>query len=258
MAGRFAVPPRRPAIRTLATRGAVAALVLLAACSRDRDRPQVTDSERAAYAAPADSTLTPAQVDLYLQTALAQLELIEAEAPGLRGEIAAAPETAPPAMKRWSDFLAATYVRAARRVGANPAEMEFVGARMHAVGTYLGTRASQASGKELAAILRAQAEGMRGTPGANPALVEGMLKQAEQAESQTVDPAPPRLQQNLDVLRRERANVSDATWTRIGRVSGGIGLMALGDMSDTTSTGVLAQLGEIRSLFEAALENRAP
>lgn len=187
---------------------------------------------------------------------LAQFELVKAEAPALRARIEAAEGAGDPAMKRWSDFLASAYVRAARRAGANPAEMEFVGERMQAVGRYLATRESQASGPKLAAVLREQAEGMRGQP-AMQGQVEMLLRSAEQAERQTVAPPPPRLQQNLEVLTRERRNVTDAMWGRIAQVSGGVGLMALGGMADTTSAGVVAQLDELGAVFQAALENRA-
>ena len=56
---------------------------------------------------------------------------------------------------------------------------------------------SQASGGQLGAILRAQAEALRGQPGAQ-AQVDMYLRAAEQAEAQAAPVIPPRVQQNLD------------------------------------------------------------
>lgn len=238
------------------------------ACFRDRDADahEISAAERAAFTAPADSTLTAEQVERYLRTMVAQFELIAAEAPSMRRQIAAGEDSAQAAQagarrdsptKRWSDFLAATYVRAARRADANPAEMEYVGDRMRQVSGYLSARQAQASGGQMAELLRQQAEALRTHPDVPPEQIRQMLQAAEASERQTVQPAPPSLQQNLDVLRRTRGNVTDAMWLRIAGVSGGVGLMALGDMADTTASGAVARLAELRELYTHALENRA-
>jgi hypothetical protein len=249
-------------------RAAVIVLVALgaAACrDRGRDAPEISAAERGAFTAPADSSLTQDQVERYLLTMLAQFDLAGTEVPAMRrlieaGEAGASenPEAARERpMKRWSDFLTATYVRAARRAGANPAEMEYVGDRMRWVGGYLSARQAQSSGGQLGTVLRQQAEAMRGQPGVTREQVDAMLQAAEQAERQTVQPAPPTVQQNLDVLRRGRGNVTDEMWIRIASVSGGVGLMALGDMADTTAAGPAAKIAELRELYTHALENRA-
>ncbi|HEX8319991.1 hypothetical protein [Longimicrobium sp.] len=247
-----------------------AAIFLGALCAtacRDRaaDAPEISAGERAAFTAPADSSLTPDQVDRYLRTMLAQFDLVTAEAPAMHrlieaGEAGASekPEAGRDRpMKRWSDFLTATYVRAARRADANPAEMEYVGDRMRWVSGYLSARRAQASGGQLATVLRQQAEAMRGQPGVTREQIDAMLQAAEQAERQTVQPAPPMLQQNLDVLRSGRGKVTDEMWIRIASVSGGVGLMALGDLADTTASGPAAKIAELRELYAHALENRA-
>jgi hypothetical protein len=243
--------------------GALAA----SACFRDRDAdsPEISVDERAAFTAPADSSLTPDQVERYLRTMLAQFELVAAEAPSMRRQIAAgdgavakqAGTGRDSPMKRWSDFLTATYVRAARRADANPAEMEYVGDRIRRVGGYLQGRQAQASGGQMAALLRQQAEALRSHADVPPEQIDQMLQAADAAERQTVQPAPPAVQQNLDVLRSTRGRVTEPTWVRVAAVSGGVGLMALGDMADTTASGPVAQLSELREMYTAALENRA-
>ena len=109
----------------------------------------------------------------------------------------------------------------------------------------------------MATLLRRQAEALRRHPDVPPERIDQMLQAADAAERQTVQPAPPRVQHNLDVLRSARGNVTEAMWIRIVGVSGGVGLMALGDMADTTAAGAVARLGELRDLYKAALENRA-
>lgn len=235
------------------------------ACFQDRDADSaaISAAERAAFTAPADSTLTPEQVDRYLRTMIAQFELITAEAPSMRRQIAAgeggvqADGRRESSMKRWSDFLTATYIRAARRADANPAEMEYVGDRMRQVSGYLSARQAQAAGGQMAVLLRQQAEALRNHPGVPPEQIRQLLQAADASERQTVQPAPPTLQQNLNTLRRARDNVTDAMWIRIASVSGGVGLMALGDMADTTAGGAVARLFELRELYTHALENRA-
>lgn len=243
----------------------VATLGTAACLDRAADGPEISADERLAFAAPRDSSLTPAQVERYLRTMLAQFDLVAEEAPAMRRLIATgkagATEKTKAArdrpMKRWSDFLRATYVRAARRADANPAEMEFVGDRMRWVSGYLAASRAQASGGQLAAVLRHQAEAMRGQPGVTGKQVDDMLQAARQAERQTVQPAHPTLQQNLDALRTARSNVTDDMWIRIASISGGVGLMALGDMADTTVSGPVAKIAELRQLYTHALENRA-
>lgn len=249
-----------------AIRGTLIGLLALAAsaCFRDRDAdsPEISAAERAAFAAPADSTLTPDQVERYLRTMLAQFDLLAAEAPAMRqrihaGELGHGEQPGAP-MKRWSDFLTATYVRAARKADASPAEMEYVGDRMKQVSGYLSARQAQASGPQMAALLRQQAAAMRRQPGVSPEHVDEMLRSADRTERETVQPPPRAVQQNLDVLRTTRGNVTPEMWIRITRVSGGVGLMALGDMADTTANGPVAQIRDLRKLYRQALENRAP
>ncbi|HYJ78347.1 MAG TPA: hypothetical protein VEW03_02000, partial [Longimicrobiaceae bacterium] len=50
----------------------------------DQDAPAtVTEREVASFRAPADSVITPAQVEAYLKTSLLQFDLIRREAPAL-------------------------------------------------------------------------------------------------------------------------------------------------------------------------------
>ena len=254
-------------------RGGAVALALAAlafgACGRDRaEAPdQPTAAERAAFRAPADSSLTPQQVERYLRTTLRQFELLRAEGPEVRERLAAAPQRpqalsgqrpgARPKSRQalWGDFVDAAFVRAARRLGYNPAELWFVRARMSAVSGHLLAAEAQASSGQTAALFRQQAEAMRGTPGVTPAQIDGMLKAAEQAEQQGARPTPPRLAQNLEALRRARGNLSDPAWRRIAGVAAGIGLSDLGTLPQAEAE---RRLNAFRELYRHALENREP
>jgi hypothetical protein len=239
----------------------------LGGCFRDRtvdESGEISEAEQAAFTAPADSSLTDAQVDRYLRTMLAQIELVQAEAPAAAREMtsAAAPMdtlTGKPMtrMARWSRFLEATHVRAARRAESNPAEMDFVAARLRAVGGYLSARQAQSGSAQAAAMFRDQAESMKGRPGVTQAQIDQLLQAAAQAEQQTPQAAPPRVQHNLQTLRSARPGITDAMWIQLASASGGEGLMTLGDLGDTTNVATTQRLSQLRDLYERAIENAA-
>jgi hypothetical protein len=257
---------------TRALRALALALVALSAsgCFRDRagDAPEVTAAEQAAFAPPADSSLTPEQVDRYLRTTLAQVERIRAEGAEARKQAAAQAERARArpatdsgprprsARALWGDFVDASFVRAARKLGYQPAEMWYVRGRMSAVGAHLtGTRMDASRGQAVG-LLREQAEAMRGTPGVTQAQIDAMLKAAEQAERQPAPGgAPPHLVQNLDALRRARPNLSPAAWVRVAAVASATGLS---DLSKASQADAGRALDGIEQLYTHALENREP
>jgi hypothetical protein len=238
------------------------------ACFRDRasDAGAPTEAEHTAFALPADSSLTAKQVDQYLRTTLAHFDMLQAEFPAMRNRVAAArqrPAAAPPGRPRpksasslWNDEVEAAYVRSARKLGYNPAELVYVRNRMSDVAGHLQAGDVQISTGDAAALLRQQAEAMRGTPGVAQADIDRMLKAADQAETQRVPPAKPRrLVQNLAALRQARGRLSEAAWARVARVAAGDGVSELGPVPEEQ---VGRTLDELRRLYRDALANREP
>lgn len=249
-------------------RGALALALLVAggACFRDdgTNDGKVTDAERAAFTAPADSSLSLGQVDQYLRTTLGQFRLLEAEGRAMRKQLEGTPPSAAPATKggrprspgaRWGEFVDATYVRSARKLRYNPAELLYVRRRMTEVAGHLQAGSQLVSSDQAATLYREQAEAMRGAPGVSQAHIDAMLKAAEQAERQRKAPATsPRVAQNLATLRRARANLSDATWRQVTTVGGG----GLRDLRNAQDAEARRKLDELRRLYEHALANREP
>jgi hypothetical protein len=249
-----------------------AALLLLAlgACFGDRgsnDSGELTASERAAFKPPADSSLTVAQVDEYLRTTLAQLELLRREGPAERARLATVQREraqSPAAAKGprrksrqalWGDFVDAAFIRSARKLRYAPAELLYVRRRISAVGGHLLAGEMHDSKDDAAALFRQQAEAMRSTPGVSQAQIDAMLRAAEQAERQTARPADPRLVRNVEVLRQAHAGVHDAAWSSIAGVAAGVRITELGKAPEAEFT---RGLDELRRLHLDALENRGP
>lgn len=244
-------------------------LLALSACFGDRssDSGELTAAELAAFKAPADSGLTVKQVDAYLRTTLAQLELLRKEGPATRERLATIQRdrTQPPVSAKgprpksrqalWGDFVDAAFIRSARELRYAPAELLYVRGRISAVSGHLLAGEMHASKDDAAALFRQQAEAMRGTPGVSKAQVDAMLQAAEQAERQTARPADPRLVQNLGVLRRAHAAVGEAGWGRVAGVAAGVEMSELGDAPEEEFT---RRLDDLRQLHQDALENRGP
>jgi hypothetical protein len=231
----------------------------------------VTEAEQAAFTPPADSSLTPEQVEHYLRTSLTQFDLIRAEAPALHQQVANMDQRAKSggvlsglrnaaeginAMAHWGDLIGGSYVRSARTLHYNPAEMEYVRERMQAVSGYLMARPMQDMGKQMAAQLRQQAEAMRGQPGVDQSQIDAMLSSAAEAEKNAQDNASPAIRQNLTALRANRDKVTDPMWTQIGLAGGGMGLMALTGLGDPADTATTRKLNEFRQVYTDALNNR--
>lgn len=237
-----------------------------------RSEGSVTESERTAFTPPADSSLTPQQVEAYLRTSLTQFDLIRSEAPKLHQQVAEMEERGKSgglisglrnaaegigAMSHWADLVGGSYVRSARTLKYNPAEMEYVRERMAAVSGYLMTKPMQDAGKQMAQQLRQQAEAMRGQAGVDQAQIDQMLQSAAEMEkSASESGVSPAIQQNLNTLKAARGNVTEAAWTQIGFAGGGMGLMALGGLGDPTDTATVRKLNEFRTLYTDALNNR--
>jgi len=233
----------------------------------------VTEAEASAFKAPADSSLTPQQVEAYLRTSLTQFDLIRSEAPALHQQVAEMEKRGKSgglisglrnaaegigAMSHWADLVGGSYVRSARTLKYNPAEMEYVRERMGAVSAYLMTKPMQEYGKQAAQQIRQSAEAMRGQPGVDQAQIDQMLQQAADAEKNAAESsnASPAIRQNLDALKRARGNVTEPAWQQIGFASGGMGILALSGLGDPADTATTRKLNEFRQLYTDALNNR--
>jgi hypothetical protein len=232
----------------------------------------VTEAEQNAFKAPADSSLTPQQVEAYLRTSLTQFDLIRSEAPALHQQVAEMEKRGKSggliaglrnaaegigAMSHWADLVGGSYVRSARTLKYNPAEMEYVRERMGAVSTYLMTKPMQDAGKQMAQQMRQQAEAMKGQPGVDQAQIDQMMQSAAEMEKNASESnISPAIRQNLDALRRARSNVTEPAWQQIGFASGGMGLLALSGLGDPADTATTRKLNEFRTLYTDALNNR--
>ncbi|SOD04095.1 hypothetical protein SAMN05216486_12311 [bacterium JGI 053] len=232
----------------------------------------VTEAETNAFKAPADSSLTPQQVEAYLRTSLTQFDLIRSEAPALHQQVAEMEKRGKSgglisglrnaaegigAMSHWADLVGGSYVRSARTLKYNPAEMEYVRERMGAVSTYLMTKPMQEYGKQAAQQMRQSAETLRGQPGVAQAQIDQMLQQAAEMEKNAQESnVSPAIRQNLDALKHARGNVTEPAWQQIGFASGGMGILALSGLGDPADTATTRKLNEFRQLYTDALNNR--
>ena len=237
-----------------------------------KSEASVTEAEQRAFTPPADSSITPQQVEAYLRTSLTQFDLIRSEAPALHQQVAEMEKRGKSgglisglrnaaegigAMGHWADLVGGSYVRSARTLKYNPAEMEYVRERMGAISAYLMTKPMQDAGKQAAQQMRQQAEAMRGQPGVDQAQIDQMLQSAAEMEKNaSQDNGSPAIRQNIDALHHARSQVTDAAWTQIGFASGGMGLLALSGLGDPADTATARKLTEFRALYTDALNNR--
>jgi hypothetical protein len=232
-----------------------------------------TEREVASFRAPADSVLTPQQVEAYLKTTLLQFDLVRAEAPRLHEEVARIEErgqrggviaglrnvaAGASLLATSADLIGGSFVRSARSLGYNPAEMEWVRERMIEVSGHLVMRPMLEMGVEQAASLRTQAEAYRGQPGFDQASIDAILQSADEMEENARrEMASSRaVAANAAALRRARSEVTDPMWAAIAFVGGTGGLWAWGGLSDPQSTEAQRQLDEWRRVYTDALENR--
>lgn len=274
-------------------RASAAALLLLAACGGDgveeragdtsqanvsevdqKSEATATDRELASFTAPADSVLTPEQVNAFLRTSLLQFDLIRQESKKYHEQaarMAARAEKdnggvvsgfrnavdATQWLAGFGDLIGGSYVRAARSQGYNPAEMEWVRERMGEVSAYLMMKPMYEGAASQAAAMRQQAEQYRGQPGFDDASINEMLKSADEMEKQAQDQlrAAGAVSRNVEVLHRARPNVTDHMWGAVS-IAGGVGLLGLTGLSDPNDTTAVRQLTEWRQVFTDALANK--
>ncbi|HEX2190474.1 MAG TPA: hypothetical protein VHG51_16315 [Longimicrobiaceae bacterium] len=246
----------------------------------DMDTPvAVTDEEMEAFRAPADSVLTPAQVEAYLKTSLLQFDLVRKESVGIHAKLKEMEErgkdggtlgglrnmvAAGQTMYQVSDLIGGSYIRSARSLGHNPAEMEWVRERMAEVAGYVAMKPMYESALQGAGQMRTQAEELRAqlaggaSPGFSEADIQQMLVSADEAEAQAREQmqATGAVAANLEVLHRARPAVTDAMWGTVGFAGGAMGLVSLSGLSDPNDTEAQKKLDEFRRVYQDALNNR--
>jgi hypothetical protein len=275
--------------RTFRVAASSAGLFLLAACGgadagetdvaaapEDVDMEQaatISEKELAAFKAPADSALTPQQVEAYIKTSLLQFDLIRAEAPKIHEKVKAMEERAKDgglmaglrnaaegvgAMAQAGDLVGGSFVRSARTLGHNPAEMEYVRERMGEISAYLMTRPMIEGQVAMAQQMKQQAEAYRGQPGFSDAQIAEMIKQAEEMERSARENAgvARSVAANHKVLQGFRSNVTDQMWLGLGFAGGASGLMGLSGLADPADAEAQKKLTEFRQLFTDALGNK--
>lgn len=276
--------------RSLCATGAAAGLLVLAACfgggdkggddvaarpeDVDRDAPAtVTEREQNAFKAPADSSITPQQVEAYIKTSLTQLDLIRSEAPKLHERVAAMEKRGEKGglisglrnvaeggqlMVQYTDLIGGSFVRSARALGYNPAEMEYVRERMAEVSGYVMAKPMIEQQGTMAQSFRQQAEAMRGQPGFDEAQIQQMLQTADEMEKSAKEGGnvARATLANYEVLRKFRPNVTDAMWLNVGLSGGAGGLLGLSGLGDPNDAEAQKKLDEYRAIFTDALANR--
>jgi hypothetical protein len=232
-----------------------------------------TEREVASFKAPADSVLTPEQVQAFLRTTLVQFDLIRSEAPqyhakvaqmekrGEKGGLVAGLRNAADAgslLVGFGDLIGGSYVRSARSQGLNPAEMEWVRERMAEVSMYMAMRPMYEAAASQAKSMREQAESYRGQPGFDDASIAEMLKGADEMEKSAREQmqASAAVTRNVEVLHRARPAVTDHMWTAVALVGGPAGLLGLNGLADPNDTTAQRQLSEWRRIYTDALANK--
>jgi len=232
----------------------------------------VTEEESAPFTPPADSSLTPQQVEAYLKTSLLQFDLVQKEAAGVQQMSERAKDGGLIAGLRnvadgvgLMDRVAGSYVRSARALKQNPAEMEYVRERMSEVGTHLALKPMLEGQLQATQQMRQQATEMRaqlaaGTlQGFTEENIREMEAQADSAERMLRDQmgTSSAVGRNLQVLRQARPNVTEEMWTAVGFAGGASGLLGLTGLANPQDTTAQRQLGEWRRVYTDALANQA-
>jgi hypothetical protein len=231
----------------------------------------VTEEEAASFSAPADSSLTPQQVEAYLKTSLLQFDLVRKEAGGVQRMEERAKEGGVMAGLRnlsdaagMMDRIGGSYVRSARTLNYNPAEMEYVRERMAEVGTFLamkpmldGQLQAAQQMRQQAAEFRAQmaAGQLQGYTEENVKLMETQAAEMENAVREQMGTTSA-VGRNLEVLRRARPAVTEPMWTAVGFAGGSAGLLGLTGLANPQDTAAQKKLDEWRTVYTDALANR--
>jgi hypothetical protein len=239
----------------------------------------VTEAEQQAFHAPADSSVTPQQIEAYLKTSLLQFDLVRREAAGFHeqakrmedrgksgGVIAGLRNMADAAsfITRFGDVVGGSYIRSARTLQYNPAEMEYVRERMGELGVYLAIQKPASEGMAATVKqIREQADSMRAqfNSGRLEGYTEDDVKNIEQnaadmEKSLREQEVSGSAMRNLEALHRARPNVPDRMWASVLVTSGLQGWAALSGLANPQDTTAQRQLTEWRTLYTDALNNK--
>jgi hypothetical protein len=240
----------------------------------------ITEEEQQAYQAPADSSITPQQVDQYLKTALLQFDLVRNEAGsfhedakrmeerGKSGGVIAGLRNAADAvstLSRFGDVVGGSFTRSARTLKYNPAEMEYVRERMTEVGGYLMMKpmldaqiqAAQQMQQQAASFRQQMASGqLQGYTEEDLKNMEQQAREMEQSARQQAAEASRSAQRNLAVLHGARSNVTDRMWATVSMSSGVGAWAALSGLANPQDTTAVRTLNEWRTMYTDALNNR--
>jgi hypothetical protein len=239
----------------------------------------VTDQERSAFREPSDSVLKPEQVEAYLRTTLLQFDLIRRESRGLHERAAKMEERekkggalaglrnladAGRMVMGYADLVGGSYVRSARSLGYNPAEMEWVRERMVEVSGHMMMRPLHEEMLLQAQNLRDQAREYEAQAasgeleGFGHELVKQLAASADEAEKNAREQmqASRSLERNLEVLKRARPNVTDPMWATVAFVGGAGGLFGLSGLADPDDPEAQRKLDEWRQIYTDALNNQ--
>lgn len=233
---------------------------------------EVTDEERSAFRAPADSVLSDEQVTMFLNASLLQFDLIREHSAALHDRLAKMEKRseeggafaglrnlmdAGRTAAEFADVFGGSYIRASRTLGYNPAELEWVREQLAETASYfafapVGASLDQSLQEARASLAAMQAE-------LEEAEVEdesGMADLLSDMESdQTWAEMMPQgaVARNMEIIRRTRPEVTDPMWAAIGFSAGTLGFVGLSDPNDPE---VQEKLDEFRQLFTDALANR--
>jgi hypothetical protein len=234
-----------------------------------------TERELASFTAPADSVLTPGQVEAFLKTTLVQFDLIRQEAPQYHAKMAQMEQRAETSngglvaglrnmadaggvIVGFGDLVGGSYVRSARSLGYNPAEMEWVRERMAEVSMALAMQPMYEAAAQQARTMREQAQSYRGQPGFDDATIQQMLQSADEMEKGAREQmsGSAAIGRNLEILRQARPNVTSHMWTAVALVGGPGGLLGLTGLGDPADTTAVRQMNEWRRIYTDALANK--
>lgn len=239
---------------------------------------EITEDEYAAFEAPADSVLMDEQVEQYLKTSLLQFDLIREHSTRIHERVARMEQRdqeggtfaglrnmmdAGRTVMEFGNVVGGSFIRSARTLGYNPAEMEWVRDRMSETAAYLAYAPVREGMRQGALETRASIEAMRDEMEAGGASngysqedLDATLQQMDEAE-QAFDTEPAgAVARNMEVLHRARPNVTDEMWTAVGLSTGAMGLMGFSGLADPNDEEAQAKLDEFRTLYTDALENR--
>jgi hypothetical protein len=244
----------------------------------DLDSPiTITDKEAGSFRAPGDGTLTEQQVEMYLKTSLLQFDLVRKHSERLHERVAQMQERekkggalaglrnladAGRTFVEAGDILGGSYIRSARALGYNPAELEWIRERFLEVGSYLAMKPMHDAAAASARELRASAEKMREemasgqAPYLSESEINAMLVSAEEMETAAREPdVSGAVLASLANMRKARPALNDAMWTALS-FTGGFGGLAFAGLADPNDQEAQEKLDELRKLFEDALANR--